>query len=425
MTFWQDARPASPRFRKPRGPRSARLWSRRRRRRALLLLAVLVASAGVSMVRADGERTARATVSSTPRHSTPRPSPPSTPTVIPERWSRTLPDWAAAMVQDHRDGAIVLSDNWVSSVALADGALRWQTSVPRVEPRAALIGDTVLLATETAFLALERTTGALRWLTETPETPGGVALVGPAGTPPVAVVSTAQGGLVGLDSRTGRVRWTSRLPGRVRGFFAADNGTGTIAAVCNDGATATKLRLIDAATGAVRWEQPLPALAGSPVIAGGIVAVGAGAGRDHSAVRAFALSDGKRRWRAPVAAPFFEDLVPLADGGDLYVLDQLGTMTRLALADGHRRWATRTDALETHVRPIRVDDAILFWNEMGEVVTLDRRRGAIRARRPATGLPIGLAVTPRFVVVAQRLVSRDAIQAFDVDSLVAPARSHR
>ena len=142
-------------------------------------------------------------------------------------------------------------------------------------------------------------------------------------------------------------------------------------------------------------------------------------------MRAFALTDGAPRWHAPVAASFQEDLVPLVDRDDLYVVDQLGTVTRLDVADGRRRWATGTDAVETHVHPIRVDDAILVWNEAGEVVTLDRATGAIRARRRAAGLPVGLAATRRLVVVAQRLVSRHALQAFDAARLAAPARSRR
>ena len=70
------------------------------------------------------------------------------------------------------------------------------------------------------------------------------------------------------------------------------------------------------------------------------MAVGAGAGRHGNEVRAFALADGSPRWRSPVGAPFQPDLVPLVDGDDLYVVDQLGDVTRLDLADGTRRWAT-------------------------------------------------------------------------------------
>jgi len=239
------------------------------------------------------------------------------------------------------------------------------------------------------------------------------------------VISTAEGGLVGLDSATGQARWSVRFRGRPKGVFAVDAGSGTIATVWQTGATGSALRIIDGATGALRWERPIGVMAGSAMVANGIVVVGSGNGPASSHVEAFALEDGSPRWRTPVAAPFQPNLVPLVDGDEIFVVDQVGTVTRLALGDGARRWATDTKALEVYVEPIRVDDAILLWNEAGEVVTLDRDSGVIRARRRPAGLPVGLAATRRFVVVVQRLVDREAIQAFDAHRLVATARSRR
>lgn len=134
MTFWQDARPASPRFRMPRR------GSRRRRRIALVLVAVLVTSVAITLVRSGSDGTAKAAVREDRTPPTTRPG------HVPPRWSRTLPDWAAWMLTDHGD-AIVIGDDWVSAVALSDGRLRWQRKVARVEPSAVVRGDTILLAT--------------------------------------------------------------------------------------------------------------------------------------------------------------------------------------------------------------------------------------------------------------------------------------
>ncbi len=209
------------------------------------------------------------------------------------------------------------------------------------------------------------------------------------------------------------------------GFPAVDQASGTVATVWQDDATSTELRLIDGATGAVRWVQELGLMAGSPIVAHGTVAVSAGNGTEDSEVRAFALTDGRLRWRSPVAAPSQSDLRPLLDGGDLFVVDQLGNVARLRFSDGRRRWSTDTQALQTHVHPIRVEDAIVVWNERGEVVTLDRETGAIRARRAPAGLPVGLAGADGLVVVLQRLVRDDALQAFSAARLAGPARSRR
>ena len=113
------------------------------------------------------------------------------------------------------------------------------------------------------------------------------------------------------------------------------------------------------------------------------------------------------------------------DGDDLYVVDQIGNVARIDLADGTRRWSTDTKALTTHAHPIRVNDAIIVWNERSEVVTLDRDTGAIRARRLPAGLPVGLAATDHLVVVLQRLVRDDALLAFSADRMAGPARSRR
>jgi outer membrane protein assembly factor BamB len=347
------------------------------------------------------------------------------PTVVPPTWSRTLPGWAATMLDAGGDLGVVVGDDWVTAVTLTTGTLRWEVPLPGAEPVGALRADTVLLATGSGFVALERDTGKVRWQLDTAETPGPVALVSPGGRPQVAVVSTVEGGLVGIDSLTGRTRWSVRLAGRPRGVPAVDDASGAVATVWQPDADGTRLRVVDGATGALRWEQPLPVMAGSPVIAHGAVAIGAGAGRHDSAVHAFALADGARRWQARVPAPFQPDLVPRVAGTGLFVVDQLGHVTRLDAASGARVWSTNTRALDVHARPLAVRDAVLVGNEAGEVITLDRANGAIRARRRPAGLPVGLAASGRVVVVAQRLVERHAVQAFAAARIAAPARSRR
>jgi outer membrane protein assembly factor BamB len=394
----------------------------------LVVIAVVVAVVGVTMIRADGDATAESVARPEPRHPRRVQS-----RVIPAQWSITLPDWPVMALTPSDDEAIVMAEHHAYSVKLRTGALRWKTSMDELdtngqrfgETAAAVAGDTVLVSRDSGFAALDRATGKVRWRTATAETPSSVAVVGPPGAAQIAVGSTVDGGLVGLDSRTGQARWSVRLAQSPQGTFAVDNDSGTIATIwLGDSATST-LRTIDAATGAVRWEQKVGIMAGSPVIWNGIVTIGSGNGPDDSDVRAFSLADGTPRWSTPVAAPFQPDDVPLVDGGELFVVDQVGGVTRLGLTAGERRWATDTRALSIHAHPIRVDDAILVENGNGEVVTLDRETGEVRARRRPTGLPVGLIATPRFVVVVQRLVRRDAIQAFAKDRLVAAAGSGR
>ena len=424
MTFWQDAPFVAPRSRVPKRPRPGRDRSSWTRRGVILMAAAVVATVVVSVVSGSDDTNAKAAARATVAPPVTSPTGAIPPTVVPPVWSRTLRSWAGTIFDDGRVG-IVVGDGWVTAVVLTTGTRRWEVPLANVQPLGALRDDTVLLATDHAFVALDRATGKIRWQLDTPESPGRVALVGPSGASAIAVVSTEEGGLVGLDVGTGHVRWSVRFAGRIKGTPAVDASSGTISTVWQGDGPETQLRVIDGATGTLRWEQPIAFMSGSPVVAEGVVAVGAGAGRHGNAVRAFALADGSPRWRAPIGAPFQEDLVPLVDGDDLYVVDQLGDVVRLDLVDGSRRWSTDTKALEVYVRPLRVGDSVLIWNEAGEVVTLDRTTGTIRARRRPAGLPVGLARAGGVVVVAQRLVDLHALQAFAADRLAAPARSRR
>jgi outer membrane protein assembly factor BamB len=251
-------------------------------------------------------------------------------------------------------------------------------------------------------------------------------VVAPPGPAAVAVVATAEGGLAGLDADTGRPRWSVRLAGGIRGLPVADAVSGTVAAVWQEG-EATELRVVDAATGAVRFGRPIRSWAGSPAIVSlpgaRLVVVGAGSARYDGAVSAFDLADGRLRWRARVPASFQPELVPLVDGGTVVVVDQLGHVTALGAATGRRRWTAHVRAAVIHARPVRVADAVLVTDLAGEILTFARRRGTLRARRRPAGSPVGLVAARGRVVLAQRLVRTHAVQAFRAARLAAPAGS--
>ncbi len=174
-----------------------------------LVALVAVVAVGAVVLRAGGEPAS--TAGALPRRRADRAS--AVP-VIPARWSATLrhADYPQFLFHDARDDAIVIGDNWVHEIDIGDGDSHWRAHTERLNGSAALRADTILLSTEAGFVALDRATGAQRWRTDTPETPSAVALVGPAGTPAVAMVSTHEGGLVGLDSRTGTAAVVRPVP---------------------------------------------------------------------------------------------------------------------------------------------------------------------------------------------------------------------
>lgn len=424
MTFWQDARPATPRFRRRRPRRDRRPWRAGSRLTRNLVVAVVTVSlvAIVAVVRSDGPADADARRT----HGRERPSRPAAASrkVLPV-WRAPVRDWPRALLPDGPD-VIVVADHHVRAYRIADGKRLWSTEVPRPLERADARGFTVLIATEDSFVAIDRATGAVRWTARSPELPGPVVLVGDRPGGQLAVGATQSGGLVGIDGRSGRARWSVRFPGHAVGPLAVAapaGGTEGVAGVWStaDGEGAV-LRLVDGATGALRWEQPLAPGAGAPAIAGDVVVVSSG-DEHRSALRAFALADGHPRWTGRLDAPSQPDLVPLVDGDGIVTVDQRGTVVAVRAGDGTREWATATDALTTYARPIRVRDAVLLWNEQGEVVTLDRATGTIRARRRTPGGVIGLVAADHRVVVGLRLIRGAPVQGFRASELAAPARS--
>jgi hypothetical protein len=107
----------------------------------------------------------------------------------------------------------------------------------------------------------------------------------------------------------------------------------------------------------------------------------------------------------PAAAAFEPALVPAVDvdAGVLAVADRLGTVTLLSLAGGTRRWQRATRRPSTGGAAVLTPDAVVVRDEADELVVLDRRTGAIRARpwKPAA-LPEALAGDGRRVFVAWR-----------------------
>jgi outer membrane protein assembly factor BamB len=412
MTFWEDAKPVVPRFRPRRRRPPRRAW-------LVAVAAATFLAVAITVFRPDGTTTTEAAAGR-------RRATPSRPRVVPAAWSRALPDEPSVLLADGGHGAVVVGRETVSAFS-ARGRLRWRTEIAEeLQPVGALGGDTVLLATTAGFEALERRTGEPRWQTGTPETPLVVAVVPLPGPLTTVVVATEEGGLAGLDARTGRPRWSVRHPGRIRGEIVADAATGTVAAVWQQGED-TRLRVTDAASGTARFEHPLRSWAGSPAIVAlptaRLVVVGAGSARYDGIVQAFDLADGRLRWRARVPASFQPGLVPTVDGPAVVIVDQLGNVTALDVASGRRRWSTRTRAAEIRARAVRAGDALLVTNLSGEVVTLDRRRGTLRARRRPAGFPVGLVVGQGHVLLAQRLAGDQGMQAFRVARLAAPARS--
>jgi outer membrane protein assembly factor BamB len=326
-------------------------------------------------------------------------------------WTHTLPDEPQAVATSAGRTVVVGTDS-VTAVD-ARGTRQWQLRVPSAQRWIAMDAATVLVGLPKSWEAIDAATGRPRWSVATEEDAGLGTLV--PGDAPIAVVSTLQGGLVGIDAHSGRTLWAERLDGAVRGSPSVDPANGAVVVVTE--ARTTQLRSLGALDGAQRWSRPIPPRSGSPVVSGGTVLVGAGDGRYQSEVDAVSALDGRLRWRSPMPASFQPDLAPAVDRGSVYAVDQLGHVAAFDLESGHRRWVVDLNDAVLLGAPVPVRDALVVADWGRELVTLDAASGGIRMRRRATGVPVGVLAVPGAVLVAQRLVTSDQLGAFPATRL--------
>jgi len=289
-----------------------------------------------------------------------------------------------------------------------DGATRWRAEMPGAgfHPPA-LDRTTVLVGAATRLVALERETGATRWEATVPDGDAGpVALVHG-----YAVAGTEAGGLTAFDASSGEQRWSTRYPGAIRtAAVADDDGPGVVAAAWHGGAD-PRLRGLDLATGAVRWDAPLMGFATAPVATGGLVIVAEGDGEYRARVVARHARDGVEAWSAPAPSSFESGITPAAAGGDVAVVDHFGVVTLLDATTGAVRIRTELDEPVLHTTLVLGGPHLVLTTHQGALVVIDRASGRTRYRGSPGGYPAGIARSGPDLLVAVRLRDPGRVEA--------------
>ena len=210
MTFWQDARPATPRFRRPATPPArspargagggaggdGRCSSRSR-------------SASPARAARDAGRRPRPR---RPRPSTAaRPGPRGSSRPLVAASARRAADAARATARRRGRRSAGLT---VTAIGARDGAARWQVDVPAPADGRADAATPCSSPPTTAFVALDRATGARGGGPDRPSRPDRRARRPATRRRRSRSVATEQGGLVGLDVAAGRPAGRSGSPGR-------------------------------------------------------------------------------------------------------------------------------------------------------------------------------------------------------------------
>lgn len=284
-------------------------------------------------------------------------------------------------------------------------AARWRHQLPGAAHRAAarVVGDTALVAVKDedrpagGVDALVLATGALRWSAALRS-----AVKGTPGVHGGTVVAVEVGGdVVGLALADGAERWRTPSPDPLRLFAFADPLVHDGVAVVGD---LSRLRGLDAATGAVLWERtdlsPYQTIVdhAAPVVAGDVVVVGAWP--TPQALVGLDLATGATRWAGP-AGPDHVSITtgdtsigtPLVDAktGDLFV-SGLGFLARVDATTGATAWKRPMTLPWNPAAPVATDLGIAAVDSGHGVVLLDRDDGSqIWSTRIDGGAPFAMS----------------------------------
>lgn len=322
-------------------------------------------------------------------------------------WTVPAPAWAGMPAADER--AIAVPYGHQRLVLLdGDGQVQWEADrlgLRDVAPR--LTADLVLAATDDGVAAFRRGDGTKLWDTELGERANAPVVAGP-----MAVTSTWEGNLVGLDVSDGRVVWKAALPGPSLGPPATD-GSVVVATWDRSGSRTGGAVAVDGATGKERWARALPG--------GGISAAAVTTGSGPVAVmvagdlaaHALALSSGEERWRTPLEGTGSPEVPPaVVDPTSVLVAHRLGGLDLLQVATGRRTWQVSTEAAATRGGPaVGPEGGFAFPLDDGRLLLAgpDRQTELLQ---PPTGRCSGVATGPHgWLVAAAREGTVNTVQA--------------
>jgi outer membrane protein assembly factor BamB len=346
-------------------------------------------------------------VSVPPRASTARP--------VQARWSVASTGGEPMGVTADADGVVAVSYQSVQSIDPTDGSERWHTAMgrtPDIAPvRAAIDHDLVAVPTGDGVTVLARRDGAVRWSArfgpglDNAGLTGAVALAHPTDGPPL-VVGTRDGAVAAFDGASGGIRWKVRFDGDVVTAPAVDDLAGIAVVLWHPDRGEGRLRALDLATGATRWESATLEKTAAPVVHDGVVLISEGDDFSHARARALDLGTGAVRWERALPKSFEWETEPAAAGTDYVTVDHFGTATDLDVATGNLRWQRSGDWALLDTQVVIGDRSVAFHDFEGHLVVLDRESGRVRSVSTQPDVTDTAGTTDLVVTAVNQLVAR-------------------
>ena len=282
----------------------------------------------------------------------------------------------------------------VAALDAASGAVRWRIDAGPLSAGVGSDGQVVAVATQSGVVIAYDAQGQERWRSQA----ASAVSVPPAVGNGIVAVRTTDYRIQAFDAATGKLRWNVQRPGPALALRTSIR----MLAVPNlliAGMPNGRLMVIDAESGAVRWEgtvstsrgasdlERITDVVGAPVIVGPLLCGVSYQGR----TTCFDVSQGGRAvWSQDVSSATGMQ----TDGQRLYLADTRDTVRSLDLKDGHELWKQGA-LLNRHLgAPAPVGNAVAVGDFEGYVHFLARTDGALMARLQVGGGPVVSALVP-------------------------------
>lgn len=289
----------------------------------------------------------------------------------------------------------------VAALDLASGAVRWQVATKPLSAGVGSDGHVTAVVTQEGMVVAYDAQGKQLWASQA----ASAVNVPPAVGNGIVAVRTTDYRVQAFDAASGKLRWNVQRPGpalalRTSMRMAVEPHLLVV------GMPNGRLLVLDAASGAVRWEGTISAsrgasdlerisdVVGEPQIIGPMLCGVSYQGH----TTCFDVSQGGRAiWSQDISSA-----TGLAnDGQHLYLADQRDVVRALDLKDGHSLWQ-QSALLNRHLStPAVVGPALAVGDYQGYVHFLSRADGKLVARLQVGSSPIqsALVASPQGVLV--------------------------
>ncbi|MDQ0750354.1 outer membrane protein assembly factor BamB [Streptomyces africanus] len=191
------------------------------------------------------------------------------------------------------------------------------------------------------------------------------------------LLTAADGTVSGVESASGEVKWSHRIPGQDVPYFVSFPGDplAYAASVSGDG-SGTRVTAVDPGTGDVRWEARLEgALQPLGVVDGAVVFVAVDAVRGDA--RAVVRYDPERRAsvRVPLRVPL-QQVAGSVHGDVVHLMATGGALVAVDLEARRQRWSLETGVVRGST-PVADDRYVYVTAPDGRLLAVDARRGKL------------------------------------------------